>query len=72
MSRFMLIALVTAPLAFGIAGCKKAHDAGNDSMHAPGGAITATNVQSGAAHAMPVASSSSAAARDAVSSGVSQ
>ena len=32
MKRLLIAVLLTTPLAFGIAGCKKAHDAGNDSM----------------------------------------
>jgi hypothetical protein len=42
MKRFVWVALAFAPLVFGVAACKKAHDAGNDSMRAPGGKITAT------------------------------
>jgi hypothetical protein len=32
MKRFIGSVLLLMPLAFGVAGCKKAHNAGNDSM----------------------------------------
>jgi hypothetical protein len=37
MKRFIVAVLLLTPLAFGAAGCKKAHEAGNDSMSAGGG-----------------------------------
>ena len=40
MKRF-IGAVLLLPLFFGMAGCKKAHDAGNDSMSASGGKIEA-------------------------------
>jgi predicted small secreted protein len=43
MKRFLSTVLLIAPLvAFGIAGCKKAHDAGNDSMSVGGSKIEAS------------------------------
>ncbi|MDQ7978217.1 hypothetical protein QYH69_13280 [Paraburkholderia sp. SARCC-3016] len=41
MKRFAYVAIATAVLAFGVGACKKAHDAGNDSMDAPHGGISA-------------------------------
>ncbi|SAL78307.1 hypothetical protein [Caballeronia telluris] len=42
MKRFMSTVLLIAPLAFGVASCKKAHDAGNDSMSVGGSKIEAS------------------------------
>ncbi|SEJ74835.1 hypothetical protein [Paraburkholderia diazotrophica] len=72
MKRFLSVALAVASLAFGAAACKKAHDAGNDSMRAPGGGIAAAGTRPGNAQAGPVAGSpSTAASNAAASSGVS-
>lgn len=43
MKRSLYIALAVAMLAFGATACQKAHKAGNDSMRAGGGAISASN-----------------------------
>ena len=47
MKRWMSAVALIAPLAFGMAACKKAHDAGNDSMSAGGGKIEASASASG-------------------------
>lgn len=41
MTRLMSVLLACAPLVLSVAACKKAHDAGNDSMRVPGGAVIA-------------------------------
>jgi predicted small secreted protein len=41
MKRFAYVAIAAAALAFGLGACKKAHDAGNDSMNAAHGSISA-------------------------------
>ncbi|MEQ5844371.1 hypothetical protein N0A02_33475 (plasmid) [Paraburkholderia acidicola] len=60
----MLVALAVAALAFGIVACKKAHEAGNDSMSAPHSGIAATGGQTGIVRGTQVASSSAVAASD--------
>ena len=47
MKRFVWFALAAAALGFGAAGCKKAHNAGNDSMSVGGGRIVATGAPAG-------------------------
>ena len=42
MKRFIGALLLLTPLAFGVAGCKKAHNAGNDSMSVGGSKIEAS------------------------------
>jgi predicted small secreted protein len=44
MKRFAYVAIATAVLAFGVGACKKAHNAGNDSMNAPHGGISAISL----------------------------
>ncbi|SAK98968.1 hypothetical protein AWB77_05914 [Caballeronia fortuita] len=39
MKRVICAVMLTIPLAFGMAACKKAHDAGNDSMSIGGSKI---------------------------------
>lgn len=39
MKRLLRAVVLLMPLAFCVVGCKKAHDAGNDSMKASGGPI---------------------------------
>jgi predicted small secreted protein len=46
MKRFALLLFAVAPLVFGVAGCEKAHKAGNDSMSVPGGRIHASKGRS--------------------------
>ncbi|QYD73517.1 hypothetical protein KZJ38_28260 [Paraburkholderia edwinii] len=41
MKRFAYVVVATAALAFGVGACKKAHDAGNDSMNAGHSGISA-------------------------------
>jgi predicted small secreted protein len=43
MKRFIYIAVTVAVLAFGATACKKAHDAGNDSMSAGHSSITSNS-----------------------------
>ncbi|MEM5438607.1 hypothetical protein [Paraburkholderia diazotrophica] len=71
MKRFLSVALAVASLAFGTAACKKAHEAGNDSMRAPGGGIAAAGTRPGNTQPGSVAASPSTAASDAPSSGAS-
>ena len=47
MKRFAYVAVATAALAFGVGACKKAHDAGNDSMNMGHSGISAANGESG-------------------------
>jgi hypothetical protein len=47
MKRFVYVVVATAALAFGVGACKKAHDAGNDSMNAGHSGISAAIGQSG-------------------------
>ncbi|MFL9876572.1 hypothetical protein [Paraburkholderia megapolitana] len=66
--RLMRVAFAVASLAFGIAACKKAHEAGNDSMSAPHGGIAAAGGQTGILRgAQAVSSSPVAASGDATS-----
>jgi hypothetical protein len=46
MKRFAYVAIATAALVFGVGACKKAHDAGNDSMNAGHSGISASIEQS--------------------------
>lgn len=46
MKRFAYVVVATAALAFGVGACKKAHDAGNDSMNAGHSGISASIEQS--------------------------
>jgi predicted small secreted protein len=60
MKRFAFVALAVAALAFGAAGCEKAHEAGNDSMSAGHSGITASAERPGAVGKTPVAASAAA------------
>lgn len=42
MKRFISAVLLITPLVFGVTACKKAHNAGNDSMSVSGGKIEAS------------------------------
>jgi predicted small secreted protein len=46
MKRFAYVAIAAAALAFGVGACKKAHNAGNDSMDAGHSSISATATSS--------------------------
>ncbi|CAB3745954.1 hypothetical protein [Paraburkholderia solisilvae] len=72
MKRFAYIAIAAAAFAFGTTACKKAHDAGNDSMSAGSSHITASNGQSGTVTDTSMASAPAAAAKDGASPGSSQ
>jgi hypothetical protein len=72
MKRFAYVSIAAAALAFGTAACKKAHDAGNDSMSAGSSHITASNGQSRTVSDTPVASIPTAAAKDVASPGSGQ
>lgn len=71
MKRFAYVAIATAALACGVGACKKAHNAGNDSMNAGHGSISADNGQSGAMRDTALAGSSGAAASGMTASGAS-
>jgi hypothetical protein len=62
----------TVALTFGVGACKKAHDAGNDSMNAGHSGISAANGQSGSLRETALAGSSAAAASAVGASGTSQ
>ena len=62
MKRFVYVAVVAA-LAFGAAGCRKAHNAGNDSMRSGAGGIVASNGQAGVVREMQPVRSSAAVER---------
>lgn len=57
MKRFAYVAIATLVLAFGVGACKKAHDAGNDSMNAGHSSISAANGQSDSVRATALAGS---------------
>jgi predicted small secreted protein len=61
MKRIAYVAIAILALAFGVGACKKAHDAGNDSMNAGHSSISAANGQSDAVRATALAGSSAAA-----------
>lgn len=54
MKRLIPVALASALLVCSLAACKAAHHAGNDSMRAPGGAITSMRSPSRTARVMVV------------------
>jgi hypothetical protein len=72
MKRIGYVAIAIAALAFAVGGCKKAHDAGNDSMNAGHSGISADNGQSGSLRETALAGSSAAAASGVRASGASQ
>jgi hypothetical protein len=75
MNRFAYVAIATfatAALACSVGACKKAHDAGNDSMNAGHSDISAANGQSGSLREAALAGSSAAAASGVGTSGASQ
>jgi len=59
------VAILAAALGLGVAACKKAHDAGNDSMSVGGGRIVAM----GSVGAAPVVRSASSAVGEGPSAG---
>ncbi|MFC0398823.1 hypothetical protein [Paraburkholderia rhizosphaerae] len=70
MKRFFYVALAAVALVFSAAGCKKVHDAGNDSMNSGNSHITSSAGAAGSLQDSALASSPAAAiASDVTASG---
>ncbi|TCK33665.1 hypothetical protein B0G84_7959 [Paraburkholderia sp. BL8N3] len=72
MKRFLSVVFAGVLLAFGVAACKKAHEAGNDSMSVGSSRITAEGDKSVNVRETPAATSAPAAASDVASSDARQ
>ena len=72
MKRWVYVTVVATAMMFGVAACKKAHNAGNDSMRVGGGRIVASGGRAVDAGGMPGSGPSLPAASGARLSGESE